>query len=196
MKNKILVTSLLASLSVPVSAMVKDFSVGIGYSEIEGTTKNADYSSNQPTFNYGLTFDSNMMVGIGITGAPSVDKYNSLDISNGLGGLASSETESLSFNNIFHAKTGYEFETNLVHITPYIGVSRISTDYKHEDKRTYDRESIKDTHYVPFIGADFTFTDFRYLSVGIRYTDSTNIAQDVDMSSSVMATLAFRMYND
>lgn len=194
--KKLILAAAVSLVSMSANAMVKDFSVGVGLSEIEGTTKNGSYSSNQPTFNYGLTFDSNMMIGIGMTGAPSSEKYNSSDISNGLGGVASSEVESLKFKNIFHARAGYEFETDFVHITPYLGVSRISTDYKYEDKRIFERESIKENHYVPFIGAEFTFADARFLSVGLRYTDSTYIAQDVDMSGSVMLTLAVRMYND
>lgn len=188
MKKNFVIAALLTSISIPATAMVKEYSIGVGLSDTKGKIKDGSFSTLEPTLNLGLTFDNNIMIGTGVTGTTSSPSYYSNDISNGLGGSLSSVEEKLDIKNVFHIRAGYRFETDFIHVTPYIGANSFSYNYHYKNAFTNQSESLSEKEYIPFVGADFALPEYPTLSIGFRYSDKKSIYEDVELTQGAMIT--------
>ncbi|CAH6915941.1 outer membrane beta-barrel protein [Vibrio crassostreae] len=190
MKRNLLIASIAVAAAMPASAMVKEYSIGVGLSDTKGKIKSGSFSTLEPTLNFGLTFDNNIMIGTGVTSITASHSQYSNDISNGIGGTHSSIQEKLKFKSIYHFRAGYKFETDFVYVTPYIGANAFYYNYDYQNAFSFENESISDTEYVPFIGADFALPAYPVLSVGFRYSDTKTISKDVEISQGAMVTFS------
>jgi len=193
MKRKFVIASIAVAASMPASAMVKEYSIGVGISETQGQLKGRDFSGLEPTVNLGLTFDNNIMIGTGFTTTGYNPRSNSYDISNGMGGLISSYEEHLKLSSAINLRLGYKFETDVVNITPYLGVNAFSYKYSYSNKIDDVSENLSDTAYIPFIGAEFSHPDYPLLSMGFRLSDKKSITNGVELTQGGMVTFSVNL---
>ncbi|CAH6821624.1 exported hypothetical protein [Vibrio chagasii] len=193
MKRNLLIASIAVAASMPASAMVKEYSIGVGISETQGQLKGRDFSGLEPTVNLGLTFDNNIMIGTGFTTTGYNPRYQSRDISNGMGGVISSYEEHLKLSSAINLRLGYKFETDIVNIMPYFGATAFSYKYSSSNKVADVSENLSDTAYIPFIGAEFSHPDYPLLSMGFRLSDKKSITNGVELTQGGMVTFSVNL---
>ncbi|TKF64252.1 hypothetical protein FCV55_20975 [Vibrio sp. F13] len=190
MKKKFVIASIAVAASMPASAMVKEYSFGVGVSETKGKIKTGSFSGYEPTLNLGLTFNNNIMMGVGVTATTSSDLYQSKDIDAGHGNTTSSIKEELKLNNAVNFRLGYQFENDTLNITPYAGVNGFSYKYNYAHNIDNEYKAIKDKAYVPFIGVDLSLSNYPALSFGVRVSDKETITEGVELKRTTMLTIA------